>query len=67
MLPLSFFARNIGAGILDWYRDRVRAGEPGFDSRQGKKIFLFTASGQALGPNQPHIQWVLGGGVFPQG
>jgi hypothetical protein len=33
----------------------------GFESRQGLGIFLFTtASGTALGPTQPPIQWVPG-------
>jgi hypothetical protein len=36
----------------------LRAGRPGFDSRQGK-IFLFsTVSRPALGATQPPIQWV---------
>jgi hypothetical protein len=36
------------------------AGLPGLNSRQGKDFFS-TASGLALGPTQPHIQWVPGG------
>jgi hypothetical protein len=33
----------------------------GLDSRRGLGIFLFTiASGMALGPTQPPIQWVAG-------
>jgi hypothetical protein len=46
---------EIGAGIVTrlWV-------EPGFDSQHGKETFLFsTASRPALGPTQPHIQWVL--------
>jgi hypothetical protein len=34
---------------------------PGFETRQGLGIFLFTtASRPALGPTQHHIQWVQG-------
>jgi hypothetical protein len=32
---------------------------PGFDSRQGLGIFIFTVSRPALGPTQPPIQWHL--------
>jgi hypothetical protein len=40
---------------------KLRAGRPGFDSRQGLGIFLFsTASRPAVGPSQPLIQWVPG-------
>jgi hypothetical protein len=36
-------------------------GVPGFDSRRGLGIFLFTtATGMSLGPTQPPIQWVSG-------
>jgi hypothetical protein len=39
----------------------LRVGRSGFDSRQEMGIFLFpTASRPALGPTQPHIQWVPG-------
>jgi hypothetical protein len=38
----------------------------GFDSRQGQESFLFsTVPRLALGPTQPHIQWV--GGVVSLG
>jgi hypothetical protein len=38
----------------------LQATEPGFDSRQGQKISLFSiASRLALSPAQPPIQWVL--------
>jgi len=34
---------------------------PGFESRQGQHIFLFSkSSGSALGPNQTPIQWGTG-------
>jgi hypothetical protein len=47
------------------------AEEPGFDSRQGEEIFLFSVTSRsALGPAQARIQWVSGAvspGVKPQG
>jgi hypothetical protein len=43
-----------------WNSDGLRAGWPGFDSRQGKRSFLFSAaSRQTLGPTQLLVQWVL--------
>jgi hypothetical protein len=41
---------------------RLQAGRPRFDSRQGlsENFFHATASGPALGPTQPPIQWVPG-------
>jgi hypothetical protein len=37
----------------------LSAGRPGFDSRQGVGIFLFTTSSRrTLGPTQPLIQWL---------
>jgi hypothetical protein len=41
---------------------RLRAGRPGFDSRQGmERLFLFaTASIPAMRPSQPPIEWVPG-------
>jgi hypothetical protein len=45
-------------GRLSRYSDGLRAGRPGFDSRKGREIFLFsTASKPALGATQPPIQW----------
>jgi hypothetical protein len=39
----------------------LKAGRPGFDSRQEHKIFLFsTAFRPALGPTQSPMQWVPG-------
>jgi hypothetical protein len=36
------------------------AKESGFDSMNGQEIFLFSsASGLALGPTKPPVQWVL--------
>jgi hypothetical protein len=47
---------------------RLRAGRPGFDSRQGQGTFGFrTARRPALRPNQPPIQWVPGGEVCEAG
>jgi hypothetical protein len=43
---------------------KLRAGRPGFDSRQGQKILFVTASRPVLVPIQPSIQWVLG--FFPR-
>jgi hypothetical protein len=35
------------------------AGRPGFDSRQGQEIILYsTASRPALGTTQPPVEWV---------
>jgi hypothetical protein len=46
---------------LSQYSDGLRAGRPGFDSRQDQEIFLFsTAIRLALGPTQSPIQWVPG-------
>jgi hypothetical protein len=43
------------------YSDGLRAGWPGFDSRQGAKVSLHsTASRPVLGPTQPPTQWVSG-------
>jgi len=40
---------------------RLRAARPGIYPRQGLGIFFIsTTSRRALGPIQPHIQWVLG-------
>jgi hypothetical protein len=51
-------SESLGVGIAQ-YSDRLQAGQPSFDSWQGK-IFLFsTASRPALGPTQPPIQLVL--------
>jgi hypothetical protein len=39
---------------------RIWAGCPGFESRQEQEIFLYrTTFRPALGPTQPHIQWLL--------
>jgi hypothetical protein len=42
------------------YGDGLRAGWPGFDSRQCNISLFSTASRPALGPTQPPIQWVPG-------
>jgi hypothetical protein len=47
--------------LCKWYSDWLRAGWPGFDSRQRQESFLYsTASKLTLGPTQLHIQWVPG-------
>jgi hypothetical protein len=47
-------------GYLGRYSDGLWARRPGFDSRQGQEIFLYsTLSRPALGSTQPPIQWVL--------
>jgi hypothetical protein len=46
-------------GIAQSVSDGLRTVRPGFDSRQGKEIFLFShASRSALGSTQPYIKWV---------
>jgi hypothetical protein len=41
------------------YSDWLPAGRPGFDPRQGQRIFpLVSASRPALGPTQPPVKWV---------
>jgi hypothetical protein len=39
----------------------LRAGRPGFDSRQGQVFHFSTASRSVLRPNQSTIQWIPGG------
>jgi hypothetical protein len=47
---------------LSRYNDRSRVGWSGFDPGSGQEIFLYsTATGPALGPTQPRIQWVHSG------
>jgi hypothetical protein len=47
---------------VEWsrYSDGLRAGRPGFDSRQCKNLLSHTASRLTLGPTQPPIPWVRG-------
>jgi hypothetical protein len=57
--------QTFGARIISWYSDGLQAGWPGFNSRQGQEIFLYsTASRLALGPTQLPNQWVPGA-LFP--
>jgi hypothetical protein len=43
------------------YSNGLQTGRPGFDSRQGQEILLFsTGPRPSLGPTQPPIQWVPG-------
>jgi hypothetical protein len=52
-------AGHLEPGQLSLHSDGLRAGQPGFDCRQGQEIFLYsTASRLALGPTQPFL-WVL--------
>jgi hypothetical protein len=54
MFAVWYFTMKIAA--TGW-----KIGVLGFDSRWGLGIFLFsTASGTALGPTQPPIQWIPG-------
>jgi hypothetical protein len=54
---LVLFTHSSSVGMAT----RLRAGRPGFDSRQGQEIFLyFTSSRPALGLTQPPVQWVPG-------
>jgi hypothetical protein len=43
-----------------WYGSGLWAGQPGFDSWQGREIFLFAMSRRDLGPTQPPVLCVLG-------
>jgi hypothetical protein len=43
-----------------WTDSRLRAGRPGFDSRQGRIFPFATKSRPALGPTQPPFQWEPG-------
>jgi len=38
--------------------NRMRLKGQGFNSRQGKQIYLPSSSGPALGPNHPPLYWV---------
>jgi hypothetical protein len=53
---------NSSFGIFYFlYFSGARAGRPGFNSRQGQEIFLYsTASRPALGLTQPPVQWMPG-------
>jgi hypothetical protein len=47
-------------GSSDGIVTRLRAGRPGFDSRQGQGIFLFAATNiPPVGPAQPPFQSIL--------
>jgi hypothetical protein len=47
--------------LLRGYSDGLRAGRPGFDSRQGHEIFLFSIMPRpAVGSTHPPRQWVPG-------
>jgi hypothetical protein len=42
------------------YNDGLRAGRPGFKSRQGKIFLFYIASRPTLGPNQNPVHWTSG-------
>jgi hypothetical protein len=46
---------------INWYRDGLRAGQPGSIAGRGKKFYLYsTAYTPALGSTQAFIKWVPG-------
>jgi hypothetical protein len=48
-------------GKLSRFSDGLRAAQPGFDSRQGQEIFLYSIGPkQVMGTTHFPIQWVLG-------
>jgi hypothetical protein len=52
--------------FMIFFSPATRAGQSGFDPRQGQRTFLLApASRPTLGPTQPPIQWVPG--VLPPG
>jgi hypothetical protein len=64
-------ARNLHGGAFQlgeffetislYLKDRLGAGRPGFSSRQGQGYVLISiATGPALGPTQPLVQWAPG-------
>jgi hypothetical protein len=52
--------------VIALYTDGLRAGRPGFSSRQSKIILVSTAFRRTLGPTQPPVQCVPGVGVKRQ-
>jgi hypothetical protein len=67
MLTYNLLAHTVCNLKLSRYSDWLRAGRPGFDSRQEYKIYLCsTLSRPALCHIQPPTQWVWTGS-FPWG
>jgi hypothetical protein len=53
---LCIRSRDISVSIVA----RLRAGRPGFDSRQGQEYLFATVSREALRPTHPAVQWIPG-------
>jgi hypothetical protein len=60
-LTVCCWDEDFTTGYLRQYSVSLPTGWPGFDPRQGQRIFLVaSASRPALGPTKPPVQWVPG-------